>query len=224
MCVFVQKLNLFDKGWFEKITFTSFAEQFLNICFSFSNHHYNSTICKRSSRYHSDVRNISNHHYISTICKNISTICKNICTIYKNISTTCKNKLHDLLTSQLTSPQVQWRPNPFSPSATTASSWNTLDNCTLVKIRNRKLLRVSSRVRLGFFRRAKFLAVHACSRYSWNIPKIKIDSFDCSSSDGDGESLRSCFKLKPWISLEHCSLSEREVDIQLKSIQWVLCY
>ena len=107
MCVFVQKLNLFDKGWFEKITFTSFAEQFLNICFSFSNHHYNSTICKRSSRYAkypSDVQNISNHHYISTTCKNISTICKNISTICKNIST---------ISSPLSSPLLKFNDGPI---------------------------------------------------------------------------------------------------------------
>ena len=66
MCVFVQKLNLFDKGWFEKITFTSFAEQFLNICFSFSNHHYISTICKISSRY---VKYLQDMQNIFKLCK-----------------------------------------------------------------------------------------------------------------------------------------------------------
>ena len=58
----------------------------------------------------------------------------NIYVCAHNISKISERFVHNI-SSPLTSPQVQWRPNPFSLSATTASSWNTLDSWKDLMIR-----------------------------------------------------------------------------------------
>ena len=146
-----------------KLPSPEFPKQFLNISFSFSNDNYiSATIFKIFLKYYSnksqiflkwqlylcrDLQNISKtkshltapHHVFVFVFVFVFVV--TLATPHHKIS-----RKRNLTSRLLTSPQVQWRPNPFSPFARTASSWNTLDSCELFKIKQqhwkRQLLKI----------------------------------------------------------------------------------